>query len=403
MAKEIITKEWVFKTADGPVETLPPPQNFRGSIPETISLDDIARVEREANKTYQIVKFRGVSYEHIVFNPEGDPAKTVSFTPTLFSGARRNPGNMHEKAIDAIASPDVPIDYLTPWFNHPAGSMRRPDYKYFLKTSRFTRGTGEDDDPLRPLDSMLDIVELYEKMGWAFPSYFSADAEGGRQLLGRAAAFGTSIGAHINGMPGFVRVDGYTRINVYADIANRLNRLGGSAVSLEVNGKTQRMAKQNMGKVYPWHKYLAHQAPIPAVMHPVDSARALRINRALNRHNNPSQLDDHAVYFDLLAMMAINDGPITFTYGTDNLLGPANEIKTFLDGFVHEFPNAFRSSRRTITLKMIQNVGIDHNTHTPAGRTAVERRTFGLGAMLGLVKDKDGALATSVDATKTAG
>lgn len=394
------TREWTFPTADGPSETLPKPEGFIGTIPDGISMTDIASVERTASSTYQIVDFKGVKYEHIVFNPDGDPAKTVGFTPTSYSGARKNPGNMHEAAIQAVASPDVPIDYLTPWYNHPAGSMRRADYKSFLKNSRLTKGTGREGDPFRPIDSALDIVDLYEKMGWSYPTYFSADAEGGRLLIARATAFGAAResainGVFLNGMPGLVKVEGFTKVNVQADVLNRLRRLGHSAATLEVNGETQRHAKSNMPEVYPWHKYYAHQAPIPFFAHIPDSLRIMvRMHRAFNRHNDPNKPQDHAARLDLLAMMAMNDAPVSFVYGSDNPLGPASELKTFFDDFTYNFPNDLRSPNRTITLKIIENAGVDHHTGRPTGRTTVERRTFGFGAMLGLVEyDADNGAA----------
>jgi hypothetical protein len=358
----------------------PEPDILKGlNKPDEFDYDKFIDVMRTAASTYQILKDRrGVKHERVIFNAGQSKKASVLEGVTSLSGARRNPGNMLETGIAATLEPGTAFDYITPDGNTPSGPYRLKDLWYLAIRGRYTIGLGTDDEPYAAIDSLKDIVELYYDHQIDLPTHVRGTAEGARLALGLKTAFGDIKGTVLDGIDGISPAANYTKTRIAQDIVSRWNRRAdASDTPGAISPLHLKEVKRLMPAIYHGPYKYAHVAPLPAVLHPLEFAKAALMNFVGFKHNNDlNNLDQHAVFQDLRASIFRNDSPTLMMFGSKSAIHTQEDCIDFTQKLISSLPEDIRTKNRLLRVLIHIDASHDQNTDDTLIRPAIERYGF---------------------------
>ena len=353
-------------------------QDVHGLQASDISQDELLNLYDEGNDTYLVLESSsGRKFETVTFNADKVADAHVFKPSTSFSSAYKNPNNVIEAALAAAANPGAAYTYVGSFGNHPTGHMSSKVRHYQMRTGRYTIGDGIA-LPYRALDSVKDMAEtLGEHFGE--PSHLTGDAEGGRLALGVMAAFSDNSvrGAYLNGIDG-ISEGAYVAPKLMEDLTSRLERRQikeedaqpGDLVALNI-----KEVKHRMPNIYRGLGKIAHIAPLPVFLFPLDDRDKLQSTIGCTRNRTLDDPDNHAVLQDMSAALHSQDAVITLQFNTESAIHRRDDVAQFGKLVMDRLPPAMRSNSRRVRL-LIGEGTLDYQTDAPLDRTRIERYAF---------------------------
>ncbi|HYF96799.1 MAG TPA: hypothetical protein VD947_02035 [Patescibacteria group bacterium] len=353
------------------------PTELRGLHRPDIIYEELTRRFEEGNDTYDIVAGpSGRPYEIVIFNPTQTAEALIVKPSTSYSSAKKNPGNFLETALAATANPGAAYMYIGSFGNNPTGHMDKADRKYLRKTGRYTTGDGRDSQ-YHALESVEDMAAVAEYVKTS-SRYFTADSEAGRLVLGLMAGLpkDSVAGAYLNGIDGISPAAHYTGAKLSEDLKSRIHRRGiGPGHPGELTPVNIKDVKRRVPNIYRGLGRIAHLAPLPVFLFPLDTRDKIGLTLGFRGHNDLGELATHAVLQDTRAALLQQDTTITMQFNTESAIEDIEDCKIFAKAVMDSLPEEARSRNRRLRL-LIGEGTHDQHTDAPHDRTRIERHAF---------------------------
>lgn len=335
------------------------PEAIRGQhVSDEVDHDALMQVIKDANENYSITKDNnGITRESIMFNADSDSEALIYNTTTSFSGIMKNPANVIQIALAATMNPGARYLMVSSEGNYPTGHMLPHDRKYRRQTGRSTRGDGSDSDPYRGMDSFLSLAEMLHDQD-RVPTHIMANEEAGRSALGLAAALGQNSlkGIYLNGIDGISPSASYIRAPFAEDMASRVRRRrSGDGKPGELTPFNIKELKKAMPTIYMGLGRIAHLAPLPVFMFPLDVRDKASLTLGYRGHKDLGKLADHAVFHDISAALRQHDAPITAQFNQGSQQHNLDDCIVFGQKVMDNVPEELRTDERQ--MKLLLGVG----------------------------------------------
>jgi len=352
------------------------PEALHGQqIPDEISYDALVERLIEGNQTYEVTEdSAGIKHESIVFNADQMTKALILKPSTSFSGAVKNPANVLETALAATLNPDAAYLYSTSDGNYPGGHMSREERAYRRHTGRYIKGDGSAEHPYQPLDYLKHFVDMLGRQD-RLPTHIVADQEAGRISLGVMAALGANSikGVYLNGIDGISPTASYVRAPFIEDMQSRVRRRsGGDGQVGELTPVNIKDVKRRMPNIYSGLGRVAHLAPLPVFLFPLDVRDKVSLTLGFRGHKNLEDLGDHAVYQDMRAALMRQKTIITMQFNADSHQHDLEDCKTFGQAEMDGIPPGLRDPERGVRL-LLGNGTWTQNTDAPYESARTQR------------------------------
>lgn len=323
----------------------------------------------EINDSWRIIKDpkTGHKFEVAGVNLEHIGKDFVLFPSTEYSSLTQNIGNAVELAAHGAANPNTARVYVSYFGNGGSQNLPLRDRAHFLRTSRFTEGLDGSYHALPAVQAMARAVETH----FGAPDHMSGDQAGARLAMGLMAAFDENSvkDAYLNGPPGVSHEAHYAKAGI-EDVADRINRrVGDAAETALVVPKNNKEAKARLDNIY---KSAGHNAlwlstygrALPNVLTNV---------WAYSHHDDPYQIEQHALIQDALAALNRQKAVISMQFNRESMHHDLSACvfvgKLIMDELAGQRP----LDGRGVEL-IIGQGGQDQHTLNPDSRFVGERR-----------------------------
>lgn len=335
------------------------PQDLRGQhVPDQVDYEVLRKLFAEGNDTYEVTTdARGMRHETILFNADQASTALVFKPSTSFSSAYKNPANVLDVALAAALNPGAAYMYWGSDGNHPTGHMTQRDRAWRYRTGRYTVGNGTDENPYRIVDSYRYFAEMLEEQGRA-PSHMSADQEAGRAALALMTALSpnTVRGAYLNGIDGISPSASYIKAPFVEDMKSRVYRRSiGDGKPGELTPVNIKELKKAMPAIYSGLGKIAHLAPLPVFLFPLDVRDKIGLTLGFRGHKDLANLDDHAAYQDMSAALRQQKAMITMQFNEGSQQHDLKDCGTFSQAVMNNIPEEIRDKDRGV--RMLLGVG----------------------------------------------
>lgn len=284
------------------------------AVSDEVDHDELQARIKEANDNYQVTQdAQGYAHEMTLMNADKAGRGILLRPSTSFSGVLKNPAWMLESALLATLYPNVAHLSWTSFGNSPTDGVNRDDRKYLRHSGRYTKGTGTEDDPYRAVDSIKRTIDMFASQE-RLPTHFIADQEAARLVLPMMVELEADSvrGASLNGLDGLVKGANYVASPFLEDMQSRVRRHNiGDGKTGEATPVNLKELKRNMPNVYHGWRYIAHLAPLPLAIFARDLDDKWATIQGYRKHNDLTDLADHAVYHDMSAALRQQSAPIT--------------------------------------------------------------------------------------------
>ncbi len=355
------------------------PTALRGLQASPVEYHELASRMDEANTSYSMVRGpSGKRYERIIFNAHKLAEAQVYKSATSFSSGYKNPANVLETALQATMNPDAAYIYLGALGNRPSRHMKLRELGYIALRGRYTKGSGTDADPYRPLPTVADWA-VAAQSGLPKPerTYFIADAEGGRAALGLMSAFAANSvhGVLLNGVDGISHTRNYAGVKLLEDAKSRIYRRRKAPEQPgELTPVNIKDLKRRMPNVYRRFGRIAHNAPLPLVF-VRDVFDKLLVTAGFMRNDRLQRLGRHAVFHDMRAALMQQDATATLIFNSDSAIHEEEPCIEFGKTVMNSLPEDMRTATRRVRLLLGQGT-LDHNTDRPHDYARIIGQTF---------------------------
>lgn len=330
------------------------PQAIRGQhVPDQVEHEDLHKRFVEGNDTYQVTTdARGMTHETILFNADMASKALILKPSTSFSSAYKNPANVLDVALAATLNPGAAYLYWGSDGNYPTGHMLHKDRAYRYRTARYTVGDGSEATPYRVLDSYRYFAEMLEEQDRA-PTHLSADQEAGRAAVAIMAALspGTVRGAYLNGIDGISPSASYVKAPFVEDMKSRVYRrsIGDGKVG-ELTPVNIKELKRAMPAIYSGLGKIAHLAPLPVFLFPLDVRDKIGLTLGFRGHKDLTDLADHAVFQDMSAALRQQEAMITMQFNEGSQQHDLEDCGAFSQAVMNNIPEELRSENRGVRM-----------------------------------------------------
>lgn len=352
------------------------PEALHGQqVPDEVPYEELVKRLIEGNQTYEVTEdASGTKHESIVFNADQMTKALILKSSTSFSGALKNPANVLETALAATLNPDAAYLYSTSDGNYPTGHMSRAERAYRMHTGRYITGDGSAEHPYEPLDYLKNFVDMLGQQD-RLPTHIVADQEAGRISLGVMAALSANSikGVYLNGIDGISPTASYVRTPFVEDMQSRIRRRSeGDGQVGELTPVNIKDVKRRMPNIYSGLGRVAHLAPLPVFLFPLDVRDKIGLTLGFRGHKDLSDLGDHAVYQDMRAALQQQKTMITMQFNADSHQHELEDCKTFGQAEMDGISPELRDSGRGVRL-LLGNGTWTQNTDAPYESARTQR------------------------------
>lgn len=354
------------------------PTALRGLQTPDVVYEELLQRFAEGNDTYDVAHGpSGRPYETFIFNPDQMSKALIVKPSTSFSSGKKNPGNFLETALAATVNPGAACMYIGSFGNYPTGHLSRAERKYLMHTGRYTTGSGAPGDDYHALEGVEDMGTLIEGKDTQ-SLYFTADSEGGRLALGLMAGLPKDSvkGAYLNALDGISSSAHYVGARLTEDLRSRIYRRGiGEGKPGELTPVNIKDVKARAPNIYRGLGRIAHLAPLPVILFPLDDRDKVELTLGFRGHNDLDDLEDHAVFQDTRAALMQQEAMVTIQCNVESDTDNVEDCRRYGRLVMESLPEEIRSDSRGLRL-LIGEGKHDEHTDRPHDRTRVERYAF---------------------------